>query len=167
MFDLTPEGWTAVALTLRIALVTTACATPVGIAVGWLLARKQFWGKALLDGVVDVYLADFKFGNDVCAERLAGVTRYVEIITRNLRLVAEQGDLIVRHLLLPGHEDCCFRPLVAWLREHLPAARLSVREGYLPHWQAEHYTEFSRPLPRGYAEQACDFAQQAGLRLVT
>ncbi|HEX4411883.1 MAG TPA: molybdate ABC transporter permease subunit [Xanthobacteraceae bacterium] len=56
MFDLTPEEWTAVALTLRIALVATVCATPFGIAIGWVLARKQFWGKALLDGVVHLPL---------------------------------------------------------------------------------------------------------------
>ena len=31
---------------------------------------------ALLDGVVDVYLADFKFGNDSCARRIAGVENY-------------------------------------------------------------------------------------------
>ena len=56
----------------------------------------------LLDGVVDLYLADFKFGNDACAGRIAKVERYTEIVTRNLRQVARQGDLIVRHLLLPG-----------------------------------------------------------------
>jgi len=39
-------------LSLRIAVVATACALPFGIAVGWLLARKQFWGKTLLDGLV-------------------------------------------------------------------------------------------------------------------
>ena len=39
-------------MSLRIAVVATACALPFGIAVGWLLARKQFWGKTLLDGLV-------------------------------------------------------------------------------------------------------------------
>jgi molybdate transport system permease protein len=49
---LTPEEWTAVALSLRIAIVATTWALPFGIAIGWLLARKNFWGKTLLDGVV-------------------------------------------------------------------------------------------------------------------
>lgn len=120
----------------------------------------------LLKGVVDVYLADFKFGNDDCARRLAGVSRYVEIVTRNLNLVAERGSLIVRHLLLPGHGDCCFRPLVAWLRRYLPQTRLSVRDGYLPHWQADHYGELRRPLPPRYAEQARLLAREAGLQLI-
>ena len=56
MFDLTPDEWTAVALSLRIAMVATVVALPFGIAVAWLLARKDFWGKALLDGVVHLPL---------------------------------------------------------------------------------------------------------------
>ena len=52
MLGLTPEEWTAVALSLRIAIVATAWALPFGIAIGWLLARKNFWGKTLLDGLV-------------------------------------------------------------------------------------------------------------------
>ena len=52
MFDLSPAEWTAVELSLRIAIVATAVALPFGIAVGWVLARKEFWGKALLDGIV-------------------------------------------------------------------------------------------------------------------
>jgi molybdate transport system permease protein len=56
VFDLTPEEWTAVQLSLRIALVATVAALPFGIAIAWLLARKQFWGKALLDGIVHLPL---------------------------------------------------------------------------------------------------------------
>jgi molybdate transport system permease protein len=52
VFDLTPGEWTAVELSLRIAIVATAFALPFGIAIGWLLARKNFWGKTLLDGLV-------------------------------------------------------------------------------------------------------------------
>src|SRR5205085_9062849 len=40
----------------RIALVATAVALPFGLALAWLLARKQFWGKALLDGLVHMPL---------------------------------------------------------------------------------------------------------------
>src|SRR6202521_1923611 len=56
MLDLSPAEWTAVELSLRIAIVATACALPFGIAIGWLLARKKFWGKALLDGLVHLPL---------------------------------------------------------------------------------------------------------------
>ena len=56
MLDLSPEEWTAVALSLRIALVATLGSLPFGIAMAWLLARKRFWGKALLDGLVHLPL---------------------------------------------------------------------------------------------------------------
>jgi molybdate transport system permease protein len=56
MLSLTPEEWVAVALSLRIALWATLVATPFGIAIGWLLARKEFWGKTLVDGVVHLPL---------------------------------------------------------------------------------------------------------------
>jgi molybdate transport system permease protein len=56
VFSLSPDEWTAVALSLRIALVATVVALPFGLAVAWLLARKNFWGKALLDGVVHLPL---------------------------------------------------------------------------------------------------------------
>jgi molybdate transport system permease protein len=56
MFELAPAEWTAVALSLRIALVATAWALPFGIAIGWLLARGKFWGKTVLDGVVHLPL---------------------------------------------------------------------------------------------------------------
>ena len=56
MFDLTPDEWTAVQLSLRIAVVATIVALPFGIAVAWVLARRDFWGKALLDGIVHLPL---------------------------------------------------------------------------------------------------------------
>jgi len=56
MFELSPAEWTAVALSLRIALVATAWALPFGIAIGWLLARGRFWGKTVLDGLVHLPL---------------------------------------------------------------------------------------------------------------
>ena len=56
MFDLSPEEWTAVWLSVRIATVATLGALPFGVAIAWLLARTNFWGKALLDGLVHLPL---------------------------------------------------------------------------------------------------------------
>jgi molybdate transport system permease protein len=56
VFSLTPDEWTAVLLSLRIAVVATMVALPFGIAIAWVLARKAFWGKALLDGIVHLPL---------------------------------------------------------------------------------------------------------------
>jgi molybdate transport system permease protein len=56
VFDLTPDEWVAIRLSLRIAIVATVVAMPFGIAIAWLLARKNFWGKSLLDGIVHLPL---------------------------------------------------------------------------------------------------------------
>ncbi len=56
MLDLTPDEWIAIHLSLRIALVATVVALPFGLAVAWLLARKNFWGKAIVDGLVHLPL---------------------------------------------------------------------------------------------------------------
>jgi molybdate transport system permease protein len=56
VFDITPMEWTAVLLSLRVASVATLVATPLGIALGWLLARRNFWGKSLLDALVHLPL---------------------------------------------------------------------------------------------------------------
>jgi molybdate transport system permease protein len=56
VFDLTPDEWIAIRLSLWIALVATVAALPFGIAIAWLLARKNFWGKTLLDAIVHLPL---------------------------------------------------------------------------------------------------------------
>jgi molybdate transport system permease protein len=56
VLELTPEEWTAIRLSLRIAVWATLVALPFGVAVAWLLARKNFWGKSLLDGIVHLPL---------------------------------------------------------------------------------------------------------------
>jgi molybdate transport system permease protein len=56
VLDLSSQEWTAILLSLRIAIVATAVALPVGIAVAWLLARVTFRGKSLLDSIVHLPL---------------------------------------------------------------------------------------------------------------
>ncbi|MGC1643667.1 MAG: molybdate ABC transporter permease subunit [Pseudolabrys sp.] len=56
MFDLSPQDWTAVALSLRVAAISTVVALPFGIIIAMLLARGSFWGKSLLDAVVHLPL---------------------------------------------------------------------------------------------------------------
>jgi molybdate transport system permease protein len=56
MLELSPDEWTAVHLSLRIAFWATLVSLPLGILVALVLARTSFWGKALLDGVVHLPL---------------------------------------------------------------------------------------------------------------
>ena len=52
----TPAELTAIALSLKVATVAALASLPFGIATGWLLARRRFFGKALLDAVVHLPL---------------------------------------------------------------------------------------------------------------
>ena len=52
MFDFSPAELTAIALSLKVALAAVLCSLPFGIALGWLLARRSFPGKVLLDTVL-------------------------------------------------------------------------------------------------------------------
>ena len=53
---LTPEAWQAVALSLRVSVWAVLASLPFGIAVAWVLARKSFWGRGLLNGLVHLPL---------------------------------------------------------------------------------------------------------------
>jgi len=49
---LSPEEWTAVRLSLKVATVATLVGLPFGIGVALALARGRFWGQSLLNGLV-------------------------------------------------------------------------------------------------------------------
>jgi molybdate transport system permease protein len=53
---LSAQEWTAVRLSIWVSTWATIASLPLGIAVAWLLARRQFWGKAVLNGVVHLPL---------------------------------------------------------------------------------------------------------------
>lgn len=53
---LSPEEWIAVRLSLKVALWATFASMPVGLAIAWLLARREFWGKSLLNGIIHLPL---------------------------------------------------------------------------------------------------------------
>jgi putative pyruvate formate lyase activating enzyme len=118
----------------------------------------------LLDGVVEMYLADFKFGNGPCARAVAGVDNYTEVVTRNLLLAAAQAPVIVRHLLMPGHLECCFRPVARWMAENLPNVPFTLMTGYVPAWRADTCGELGRMLTQTERDAAEQFIAELGLR---
>ncbi|PSJ61614.1 molybdate ABC transporter permease subunit [Pseudaminobacter soli (ex Li et al. 2025)] len=54
--QLSPEEWTAVRLSLKVATWAMIVSLPIGICVALLLARGKFWGKSLLNGIVHLPL---------------------------------------------------------------------------------------------------------------
>jgi putative pyruvate formate lyase activating enzyme len=135
-------------------------ALPDGLPVVWKTnAHGTSESNALLEGVFDGWVADLKFGNDDCARRIARVENYCSTVHDNLRWAAGQTRLIVRHLLLPGHLECCWRPAAAWMAEHLPQVEVSLRTGFWPGWFSSRHPEEvqagKQPAPSGCKLTRC------------
>lgn len=122
--------------------------------------------RELLDGMFDVWLADFKFGNDACARRLAKVPDYVRVIEENLRWANEHSELIVRHLLMPGHVECCWAPVAEWLAGNLPGVKVNLRPGFWPTWHAARHAELRQPVLKPESERAIALARALNLNLI-
>ena len=56
MFEFSPQEIAAIWLSLKIASIAVIFSLPFAIAVAWLLSRKEFWGKNLLNGIVHLPL---------------------------------------------------------------------------------------------------------------
>jgi len=119
----------------------------------------------LLDGVVDVYLTDFKYGNDACAKRLSNVSDYMGIITRNHRLARDQTEVIIRHLVLPNHFECCTEPALRWISENMRDVKVNVMSQYRPEHRAREHADIDRPLSMAEYRAAMDLADELGLDL--
>jgi putative pyruvate formate lyase activating enzyme len=92
----------------------------------------------LLDGVVDVYLGDFKYGAEACGRRLSGARDYPDRALASVRaMLAHGASVIVRLLVLPGHVDCCHLPALQRLSEFATEGLwLSIRGQYCPDYLA-------------------------------
>jgi len=122
--------------------------------------------RELLDGLFDIWVADFKFGTDACAERLAKVPDYLAITAENLLWAAEHSQLIVRHLLMPGHVDCCWQPVAQWLAKNLPGVKVNLRSGFWPAWHSNRHPELRATVTTCEDARAIEIARQFKLNLV-
>ncbi len=121
----------------------------------------------LLDGVVDVYLADFKWGNNEDALKYSKVPRYWETVTRNFLLAKEhyRAEFLIRHLVMPNHLECCTKPVLRWISENLGRdVRINVMFQYRPEYRAHRYPEISRRLTYAEMERAVELVREFGFR---
>jgi putative pyruvate formate lyase activating enzyme len=119
----------------------------------------------LLEEVIDVYLTDFKYGNDRCALRLSNVRDYLRVVQRNHLMAREDAELIIRHLVLPGHTECCTRPALTWIADNLRDVKVNVMSQYRPEHRARQFEEISHPLGMREYQKAIDIAEGLGLDL--
>jgi putative pyruvate formate lyase activating enzyme len=119
----------------------------------------------LLAGFIDLYLLDFKYGNNKCASEISDAPGYWEAATRNHLIANKFGEIIIRVLVLPGHNDCCTRPILGWIHDHLgPWARVNLMFQYRPEWRARERRELSRRLTNDEIKEAKEIASEVGLK---
>lgn len=118
----------------------------------------------LLDSFVDLYLSDFKYGSSDCAQRLSRVPNYWDIITRNHLMAKKAGDMIIRHLVLPNHVECCSKPILKWISENLGNETVvNIMGQYRPVYRANEFPEIMRYPGRGEMEETINYAKSIGL----
>lgn len=118
----------------------------------------------LLAGFIDVYLLDFKYGCDRHAEEISDAPRYWEASTRNHLMARKHGELIIRVLVLPGHNECCTRPVLEWISKNLGSnTRVNLMFQYRSEWRAYERPELRRRLTREEVEEALQIAGEVGL----
>ena len=67
-----------------------------------------------------------------------GAADYLEVAKRNIVKASEHGRVIVRHVILPGHTECCLKPILHWLSQEMPDTEVSLRDNYFPPANAKH-----------------------------
>jgi putative pyruvate formate lyase activating enzyme len=131
----------------------------------------------LLDGVVDIYMPDFKFMNGklankyarkcenypkVAASAIKEMHRQVGLLKVDRYGIARRG-LILRHLVMPNNVAGTDR-FVKWVARKLsPKTFVNLMNQYHPAHKAFDFPEIARPLTRAEWAQAAEWAIAAGL----
>ncbi len=129
----------------------------------------------LLEGVVDIYLADLRYSDDEVAWEYSGVHDYWPVSKTalkemyrqagNLKIkagIAYQG-LIVRHLILPEGLSGTRKAMEFLSREISPSIHISLMRQYYPAFKAKNFPPLDRPITNFEYEQARRVLEETGL----
>jgi len=129
----------------------------------------------LLEGLVDIYLPDFKYGMDAEGRELSEAPDYsryaVEAIREMVRQVGDGLDmedgiarrgLLIRHLVLPGKIENSLAVLDRIKRHISLSVSLSLMSQYTPMPKVRNHPQLGRRLTRGEYERVIDYALDLG-----
>ena len=131
-----------------------------------------------LDGIVDIYLSDFKYGcNEQAGTYSIGAFNYVELAQQahlemqrqvgrakvnNKSGIMERG-LMIRHLVMPNDVSCS-KKVMEWIAQNLPKdTYVNIMSQYTPVFNASEYPEISRRITRQEYEEVIRAAENDGL----
>lgn len=132
-----------------------------------------------LDGVIDIYLPDFKYSDNALAARLSSCSDYVETATAAIgEMVRQCGDtvledgimkrgVIIRHLVLPSHVKNSIGVLELikenWYENQKTGTPVSLMAQYMPAGRAADYPEIDRRLTKREYQKVLDRLYDLGL----
>ncbi len=132
----------------------------------------------LLDGVVDIYLADLKYLSNIYGKKYSKVRNYSDVAKESIKEMYKQvGDLkvdengiayrglLVRHLVLPNDISTTYRVL-KFLKSISPNIYVNVMSQYHPYFKAFDYPELSRMIDSEEYLKSLNYAEKLGLNLV-
>lgn len=119
----------------------------------------------LLDGIVDIYMPDFKYADEGMARKYSRVSGYPRIAREAMKEMHRQvGDLkldkrgvayrglLIRHLVMPGGVAGTAELMKFIAREISPRAWINIMDQYYPAYMACRYPEINRRItPTEYA----------------
>ena len=133
----------------------------------------------LLDGVVDIYAPDIKYGDNECARIYSHVHNYVEYSHIALREMYRQvGDLIidedglarrgilVRHLVLPENQSSTRKVLAYISADISPNTYVNLMDSYQPDYQAACHEKLNRALDEAEIKRALRAGERCGLHRI-
>jgi hypothetical protein len=77
--------------------------------------------------------------------------------------MAATSEVIIRHLLLPGHIDCCLKPITEWIADHLPETPFNLMFQYTPFSQAQDDPSLNRSIDAEEEKAARDIIRSLKL----
>jgi putative pyruvate formate lyase activating enzyme len=131
----------------------------------------------LMEGVVDIYMPDFKLWTSERARRYLAKRDYPDVARRTVAEMHRQvGDLVldddgmarrgllVRHLVMPGLLDET-EAILRFIAEHLgPGTYVNVMGQYYPAGRTAEFPEIDRHPQRSELVRALELADELGLR---
>jgi putative pyruvate formate lyase activating enzyme len=130
-----------------------------------------------LDGVVDIYLPDFKYGDADASDRYSsGARAYVSVtqaafleMQRQVGTARPAADglinrgLMIRHLVMPNRAAHS-KNVIRWIAENLPKdSYINLMSQYVPVFKAHQYPEIARRIKYREYREVVEWAREAGL----
>lgn len=120
----------------------------------------------ILDGIIDVYLTDFKYGPGRCSERLSKVKDYWKVVTRNHLTATVQTETTIRHLILPNHVRCCSFPILGWIAKNIKdKCLLNLMDQFYPYYLSKNYPEINRRITEEEYQMVLERARKLDLNI--